>query len=79
MVEKGTGAAAGGRAEIDVTIIMPCLNEVICLTPCIANAREALATMRERYGLSGEIVIAEYYRVAVNTDTAIVINPKTFS
>lgn len=34
-----------GRAEIDVTIIMPCLNEAISLPACIANARAALALM----------------------------------
>ncbi len=48
-----------GRAEIDVTIIMPCLNEAISLPACIANARAALALMYERFGLAGEIVIAD--------------------
>ncbi len=43
----------------DVTIVMPCLNEVDCLPHCIANAGEALALMHERFGLSGEIVIAD--------------------
>ena len=44
---------------VDVSIIMPCLNEAGCLPACIANAREALEMMRESYGLSGEIVIAD--------------------
>ena len=48
-----------GRADVDVSIIMPCLNEARCLPACIANAREALDTMRQRYGLSGEIIIAD--------------------
>ena len=48
-----------GRAEIDVTIIMPCLNEAISLPACIANARAALALMYQRFGLAGEIVIAD--------------------
>jgi glycosyltransferase involved in cell wall biosynthesis len=48
------------RAErIDVTIIMPCLNEAQCLPACIANAREALDLLAERYGLTGEILIAD--------------------
>ena len=46
-------------AEVDVSIIMPCLNEGGCLPACIANARQALKMIRESYGLSGEIVIAD--------------------
>lgn len=45
--------------EVDVSIIMPCLNEAGCLPACIANAREALEMMRHSFGLSGEIVIAD--------------------
>jgi hypothetical protein len=46
-------------ADVDVTIVMPCLNEAGCLPVCIANAQEALAMIRESYGLRGEIVIAD--------------------
>src|SRR5262245_40909599 len=49
----------GARPQVDVSIIMPCLNEAGCLPACIANAREALLLMRQSYGLSGEIVIAD--------------------
>ncbi|HYD12649.1 MAG TPA: glycosyltransferase family 2 protein [Allosphingosinicella sp.] len=42
-----------------MSIVMPCLNEAGCLPVCIANAREALAMIRERHGLEGEIVIAD--------------------
>jgi len=45
--------------EVDVSIVMPCLNEAQCLAICIANAREALAMISARYGLEGEIVIAD--------------------
>ena len=45
--------------NVDVTIIMPCLNEARCLPVCIANAREALDRLHKTYGLSGEIVIAD--------------------
>jgi glycosyltransferase involved in cell wall biosynthesis len=55
----GSGMSSGIEPGIDVTIVMPCLNEVDCLPTCIANAREALATMKQRYGLTGEIVIAD--------------------
>lgn len=43
----------------DVTIVMPCLDEVQSLPHCIGNALEALALMRTELGLSGEIVIAD--------------------
>ena len=45
--------------SVDVTIVMPCLNETISLPHCIGNALEALARMRTELGLSGEIVIAD--------------------
>lgn len=44
---------------VDVTIVMPCLNEVQCLPHCIANARDALGRIAAEYGLKGEIVIAD--------------------
>ncbi|HEY7807324.1 MAG TPA: glycosyltransferase family 2 protein [Croceibacterium sp.] len=46
-------------ARPDVTIVMPCLNEVQSLPHCIGNALEALARLRTELGLSGEIVIAD--------------------
>jgi len=45
--------------EIDVTVVMPCLNETQSLPHCIGNALEALARLRTEFGLSGEIVIAD--------------------
>jgi glycosyltransferase involved in cell wall biosynthesis len=44
---------------IDVSFVMPCLNESLSLAPCIAACREALARIQAQYGLSGEIVIAD--------------------
>ncbi|HZU64471.1 MAG TPA: glycosyltransferase family 2 protein, partial [Novosphingobium sp.] len=51
--------AGQAPAAPDVSIIMPCLNEIISLPHCIVNAQAALALVRERYGLTGEIVIAD--------------------
>jgi hypothetical protein len=51
-------AIAAGDA-IDVTIVMPCLNEVQCLPHCIRNAREALTAIERQLGLRGEILIAD--------------------
>jgi hypothetical protein len=44
---------------VDVSIVMPCLNETQSLPHCIGNAREALRRIEECYGLAGEIVIAD--------------------
>lgn len=44
---------------LDVSIVMPCLNEVQSLRHCIADAHEALDQIRREYGLEGEIVIAD--------------------
>lgn len=49
-------AAAG---QPDVTIVMPCLNEVDSLPHCMGNALDALSRLRTELGLSGEIVIAD--------------------
>ncbi len=54
---KGDGAGDGSSPE--VTIVMPCLNEIESLPHCIGNALDALALMRTELGLSGEIVIAD--------------------
>lgn len=50
---------AAGARTLAVSIVMPCLNEVQSLPHCIANARDALAQIEARYGLAGEIVIAD--------------------
>lgn len=47
------------HAAPDVTIVMPCLNEIQSLPHCMANALDALARLRTELGLSGEIVIAD--------------------
>lgn len=44
---------------IDVTIVMPCLDEAASLPHCIANAQAALGEIAARYGLAGEVVIAD--------------------
>jgi len=50
---------ADADAVPDVSIVMPCLNEAGCLARCIDNAGEALSLIALRYGLSGEIVVAD--------------------
>jgi hypothetical protein len=55
----GDAPIAPGGAVPDVSIIMPCLNEIDSLPHCIANARAALDLIARDYGLSGEVVIAD--------------------
>jgi glycosyltransferase involved in cell wall biosynthesis len=43
----------------DVSIVMPCLNEAASLGHCVEKARAALVLIAERYGLSGEVVVAD--------------------
>lgn len=44
--------------DIEVTIVLPCLNEILTLPHCIANARDALRQLAAE-GLSGEILVAD--------------------
>jgi glycosyltransferase involved in cell wall biosynthesis len=46
-------------ADLDVSIVMPCLNEERTLPGCIESAQAALDTLRERHGLYGEVVVAD--------------------
>jgi len=59
-------ARPGGRRAgdpplhpIDVSFVLPCLNEVQCLEPCILMIRDALDMLRTRFALEGEIVVAD--------------------
>jgi glycosyltransferase involved in cell wall biosynthesis len=45
--------------DIAVSIVMPCLNEAATVGDCVCDAREALAAMKERHGLAGEIIVAD--------------------
>jgi len=44
---------------LDVTILMPCLNEERTLPQCIDWARDALDVLKDKYGMSGEILISD--------------------
>ena len=59
MQHGGSAETADAGSVIDVSIIMPCLNEVRSLPACMANARAALDELDGRFGLRGEIVIAD--------------------
>lgn len=44
---------------VSVSIVMPCLNEAATVGRCIDMAKEAIAQLKDQYGLSGEIIIAD--------------------
>jgi glycosyltransferase involved in cell wall biosynthesis len=44
---------------IDVSIVIPCLNERRTLDHCIAVARRTLAILETRHSLAGEIIVAD--------------------
>jgi glycosyltransferase involved in cell wall biosynthesis len=44
---------------VDVSIVIPCLNEAQSLEHCISNARTALFAIQAKYGLEGEIIVAD--------------------
>lgn len=48
-----------GARAIEVSIVMPCLNEAESLPHCIVNALAALAQIEAKYGLAGEVIIAD--------------------
>ena len=44
---------------VDVSIVMPCLNEAETVADCVQDALAALADLRESHGLSGEVIVAD--------------------
>jgi hypothetical protein len=53
------GGAPSESREIDVTIVLPCLNEAGTLPASLATANEALLRLRDRDRLSGEIIVSD--------------------
>ncbi len=47
------------NVTLDVSIVMPCLNEAATVARCVAQARQALAILCEKHGLTGEVVVAD--------------------
>jgi glycosyltransferase involved in cell wall biosynthesis len=56
---RGEGEVArvadAGRPDIELSIVMPCINEARTLPVCIRKAQEAIA----RHGLAAEIIVAD--------------------
>ena len=45
--------------QVDVTILMPCLDEAKTLPACVSQAFEALQTLEARFGLTGEVLVSD--------------------
>jgi glycosyltransferase involved in cell wall biosynthesis len=54
-LEDDAALASDGAQEIEVSVVMPCLNEADTLGTCIAKALSAL----DEHGISGEVVVAD--------------------
>ncbi|MCV2866932.1 glycosyltransferase family 2 protein [Albidovulum sediminicola] len=47
------------NSPVDVSFVMPCLNESATLVQCIDAAKQAIARLETDFGMSGEILIAD--------------------
>ncbi len=54
-IERGREEVPGPAPSVELSVVMPCLNEAVTLSTCIEEAREALS----RTGIAGEIVVAD--------------------
>ena len=50
-----TQRAAGGQYVVELSVVMPCLNEADTLATCIQKAQRAMA----EHGISGEVIVAD--------------------
>lgn len=48
-----------GPPQPGLSIVIPCLNEAATIGPCVKRAAEAIEAMRSRFGLDGEIIVAD--------------------
>jgi len=49
----------GNVEAVSVSIVMPCLNEAATVGRCIEMAKEAIEILNDKYGLTGEIIVAD--------------------
>src|SRR5258706_13763908 len=56
--------ASGLDQRLELSIVMPCLNEAATVADCVKQAREALA----KPGVSGEVIVADNGRTDGSRD-----------
>jgi glycosyltransferase involved in cell wall biosynthesis len=54
-----TMTKADPQAKVDVSFVMPCLNEALSLEVCVVAAMEAGAQLHARHGLVSEVIVAD--------------------
>jgi glycosyltransferase involved in cell wall biosynthesis len=52
---SGRADAMQGSGDVELSVVMPCLNEAETLAQCVRTARQAL----EAHGIAGEIIVAD--------------------
>ena len=58
-MDREVGQLSRPGETVDVSFVLPCLNEAQSLAHCIGVIDEALAELDRRHGLTGEIVVAD--------------------
>ena len=49
----------GNVKAVSVSIVMPCLNEAETVGLCIEMANEAIEILKDKYDLTGEVIVAD--------------------
>jgi glycosyltransferase involved in cell wall biosynthesis len=52
---NGNSAPAGSGQALEISVVMPCLDEAATVAACVAKARQAIAEL----GLRGEVIVAD--------------------
>src|SRR5437870_5257869 len=55
LLEASAGPGQAREADVEISVVMPCLNEARTVGRCVAKARACL----ERLGIVGEIIVAD--------------------
>ena len=55
IVEEKLAASQNGKSEIELSVVMPCLNEADTLEVCLRKAGRAMS----EHGINGEIIVAD--------------------
>ena len=54
-----SGKQAEKSADLDVSIVMPCLNEAETIEACVDLCMQALEQLKSEHGMTGEVIVAD--------------------